>query len=41
MINVNIVGKGGYSYSFFNDVEVNKYFDENNLILRIEGGTNG
>lgn len=36
VVNVNIAGKKGYSYGFFNDVEVNKYFDESSLVLRIE-----
>jgi len=36
VVNVNVVGKNGYSYSFFNDVLVNSYFDEDKLVLFIE-----
>lgn len=35
-VTVKLRQRGGYSYSFFNDVVVTSYFSENNLILFIE-----
>ncbi len=45
VVNVNLAGKKGYSYSFFTDFEVREYFDENSLIIIVDekssGETNG
>lgn len=39
VISVNVAGKNGYSYSFFNDVSVKSYFDEDKLILLVQEKT--
>ncbi len=36
VVMVKLRERGGYSYSFFNDVSVNSYFSGNNLMLFIE-----
>lgn len=42
VVTVQLRENGGYSYSFFNNVEVDgKYFSENNFILNINGYKNG
>ena len=35
VVKVRLTQEGGYSYSFFNDVDVTRYFEKNELILKV------